>query len=927
MALSVISNSAIVNGIAASGTNAGRPCVFEYLSELYYIEGSSLAYIWDSENEIWNRNAPMETYNISPGLQTGSTVFLIGSDLYMIKGKSTSTLLGYKWSDENQQWEQNSGIISGIDLSGSSYLDPNAIFYNSELYLIVGDETGNYHAYKWTGANWATNTFIINGLSSTKIYIRPAFFYIGTSLYCISYPTSGNIHKWNADLNIWEEFVITGLPGGGSPCYHVFPYNGSIYLMWGISNLAPYGYKFDVSAFESFFHVRGENNQLTLIATTTSETPVNDEVRCYYSTEEEGLISSQNRVILSTSDNISFSTVFPKADAITFFAAVEYYKNGMLTQTLSISDYYTKVDQKEITLINITNPDNYVILDNPLHDYNHGFIFHDGYLYGSARNKKSASPLESSVFKINAADYSILSQQKIFQNKNGETLQLYGFDQIVECLGFLWVSTGTYLVRINPADLDYMVFSGMPALFFSAPIGTDGTHLYHAGEDYLYKLDTSLLVDSFAVYGYTGDSAISLPANTIIDQCSIIQYHPTNKAGVHSFVCDASFIYIAVTSSAGAFYDGFADGIYFFHMQKIDKNTMQTVGDVIIPKTTDDMVQSPEYVFLAPENSADYPVGSFGYDWGFLAIKKTTLEIRFLKALHDGQANVSPVYRSCYGAFYFNEKIVVQQTRGDTVVIDLSNIEEWGEFFPIGGATESIFDYQLNGATIVDPCNELVLDDNGFVHTNTWGDNTIVFKFTLDTITAAEPEPIIQTTLISSTDAEATVQGYIIDSGQSAITQVGFRYSTDPNNLNINVPATLGTTFTETLNSLTAGVYYIQAWATNTEGTFYGNTVVFSTYNVLTLAYNTDDAVLDYINKLFGCSIRCVQDAPGVADGTTGTATDNDGNVYQTIVINEKRWFCSNLKTKKFRNGEAIPEVIPAASWAALNSAGRCKYE
>lgn len=55
-------------------------------------------------------------------------------------------------------------------------------------------------------------------------------------------------------------------------------------------------------------------------------------------------------------------------------------------------------------------------------------------------------------------------------------------------------------------------------------------------------------------------------------------------------------------------------------------------------------------------------------------------------------------------------------------------------------------------------------------------------------------------------------------------------------------------------------------------------------------------------------SIRCVKTNPsGWQSGDT--ATDIDGNVYNTVKIGDQVWLASNLKTKRFNNGEAIPNV------------------
>jgi len=57
-----------------------------------------------------------------------------------------------------------------------------------------------------------------------------------------------------------------------------------------------------------------------------------------------------------------------------------------------------------------------------------------------------------------------------------------------------------------------------------------------------------------------------------------------------------------------------------------------------------------------------------------------------------------------------------------------------------------------------------------------------------------------------------------------------------------------------------------------------------------------------------------------------GTATDIDGNAYNTVVIDDKVWFAENLKVKRFQNGDAIPLVSDSAAWSVLASPGMCSY-
>lgn len=53
---------------------------------------------------------------------------------------------------------------------------------------------------------------------------------------------------------------------------------------------------------------------------------------------------------------------------------------------------------------------------------------------------------------------------------------------------------------------------------------------------------------------------------------------------------------------------------------------------------------------------------------------------------------------------------------------------------------------------------------------------------------------------------------------------------------------------------------------------------------------------------------------------------DIDLNPYRTVKIGTQTWMVENLKTTRFRNGEAIPIATSNSAWAGLTSAGRCIY-
>jgi uncharacterized protein (TIGR02145 family) len=57
-----------------------------------------------------------------------------------------------------------------------------------------------------------------------------------------------------------------------------------------------------------------------------------------------------------------------------------------------------------------------------------------------------------------------------------------------------------------------------------------------------------------------------------------------------------------------------------------------------------------------------------------------------------------------------------------------------------------------------------------------------------------------------------------------------------------------------------------------------------------------------------------------------GTVTDADGNVYQAVRIGNQIWTVENLRTTKYNDGSAIPNVTDSIAWSALNTPGYCYY-
>jgi uncharacterized protein (TIGR02145 family) len=90
--------------------------------------------------------------------------------------------------------------------------------------------------------------------------------------------------------------------------------------------------------------------------------------------------------------------------------------------------------------------------------------------------------------------------------------------------------------------------------------------------------------------------------------------------------------------------------------------------------------------------------------------------------------------------------------------------------------------------------------------------------------------------------------------------------------------------------------------------------------NVAYPVNNTDAANKAYVDEL-KTQIGELQVLAGLA------VKDIEGNIYKVVTIGTQVWMAENLKTTKYSNGDAIPNVLDNASWAALTTAAYCLYE
>ena len=134
---------------------------------------------------------------------------------------------------------------------------------------------------------------------------------------------------------------------------------------------------------------------------------------------------------------------------------------------------------------------------------------------------------------------------------------------------------------------------------------------------------------------------------------------------------------------------------------------------------------------------------------------------------------------------------------------------------------------------------------------------------------------------------------------------------------------------TEVNETLTPGILVTIKGDPSDAQLYIDNSLTGSTPYIGMLAFGSHKLSLQKGNEKIEKNIEIKQDGETtfVLSLKPQLVTDADGNIYHIVTIGTQTWMVENLRTTKFNDGTAIPNITDNKTWQGLNSPGVCSYD